>query len=1174
MRKIIICTITSLILMLTASYVVFANNTNESVPVTETENLGAVEIIASGTCGDDLTWELNSEWLLTISGTGDMHDYNTNDNTPPWNNYRSLVTKVYIDDNVSNIGAYAFDGYDSILEVRIGNAVTSIGKGAFSECGITKINIPDSVVTIYDFAFDDCDSLVSVKIGNGVVTIRENAFRDCRKLEEVFIGNNVETIGELAFSSCSALRTVVIPDSVSFIGERTFQFCNSLESAVIGKGLTKIEDNLFSGCRSLADITIGDNITSIGNYAFDGCKNLSNIKLPEGVTEIGMSAFIFCEKLVSIKLPKALDVIMPSTFYGCYGLEEVEFNEGLTLIHSSAFSDCNSLKSIVIPDSVTRIQGAAFFSCDNINTVKLGKGLISIGDYAFSACFNLKSIVIPDNVTSIGVEAFYNCVDLEDVSIGRGVVEISYSTFEGCSSIRQITVGEGVRRIEKNAFRDCVALEHILIGKGVTWISEGAFESCKNLKEIIVDEKNEYFNSEGGVLFNKDKTEVIKYPEGKGDKTYEVPSGVTKIRNYAFYKNDNIEEVVALNSVMTIGLGAFCECTNLKNVTLSKNLTHVETSAFYGCDNLSKVHYLGTRVQLEALPIGDYNESLMNADIHYECEYKETVSTNSEKGHTYGLYCPECGWLSGEDIGFLITVSDDEIADIEYTGAPIEPEITITQGDRILEEGRDYELTYSNNIDAGTAEVEIKGIGDFSGVVTKTFDIIPKDVTGLVEWEIASWDSAGYTDIFDLYNHFKRNLTITLNGTKLLLDKDYGVSFSYDYDIDKPSNFSVTFRGNYEGKITKYSLESAIVKKIPVQHYIGSELKPTIVVQKRKGFAETHTEGVDYRVEYSNNIEIGTATVKIFPLGDCYGSTEATFEITDHEYYWKVDKPATVDDDGTKSLYCYTCGLIKENERIPKVGNITFDYCEYTGGGHVPSATVKDVNGNTLGKESFSIGVPVSAVKVGRHRVNVTFKGEYSGKKETYFYILPKAPKTATAKLRTATGGYDDVKFSWSKSTGASGYYVYCKKSTDKEYTYLTRTTTTSYTKKNLTDGVKYYFKVVPYYKDGDDRYASRSYKTVSIYTLKKISTPKLSKSGTRVKVSWTNINGETGYQISKSTKKSGTNIVSTYKTTKGTYKKIKASKGKKYYYKVRAYKVVDGKKVYGPWSTAKAYKR
>ena len=183
---------------------------------------------------------------------------------------------------------------------------------------------------------------------------------------------------------------------------------------------------------------------------------------------------------------------------------------------------------------------------------------------------------------------------------------------------------------------------------------------------------------------------------------------------------------------------------------------------------------------------------------------------------------------------------------------------------------------------------------------------------------------------------------------------------------------------------------------------------------------------------------------------------------------------------------------------------------------------------------------------------------------------LQATASSASAKLY----GHDDVKFSWSKVSNASGYNVYYKKSTSSSYTHLKRTTGTSVKKAGLTDGVKYYFKVVPYYKSGDTRYASIKYKTASVYTLKKIGTPTVSKSGTKVKVKWKNISGETGYQISRSTKRTGTNIVSTYKTTSGTYKTVKATKNKTYYYKVRAYKTVDGKKIYGPWSSVKSYKR
>ncbi len=318
---------------------------------------------------------------------------------------------------------------------------------------------------------------------------------------------------------------------------------------------------------------------------------------------------------------------------------------------------------------------------------------------------------------------------------------------------------------------------------------------------------------------------------------------------------------------------------------------------------------------------------------------------------------------------------------------------------------------------------------------------------------------------------------------------------------------------------------------------------------------------------YSGKVKSPTVIVK-----DSKGNTISTSNYT-------VQKPSGRINAGT---YTYTITFkgnytgsetlkLTINKKSISSAALSYTKTTYSGSAKKPTVTVKNSSGTKLTKDThYTVTYASGRTKVGRYKVTIKGKGNYTGTITKYFTIVPKAPSSASAKLY----GYDDVKFSWSKVSNASGYDVYYKKSTANSYTHLTRTTGTSTKKANLTDGVKYYFKVVPYYKSGDTRYASTKYKTASIYTLKKISTPTVSKSGTKVKVKWKNISGETGYQISRSTKKTGTNIVSTYKTTSGTYKIVKATKGKTYYYKVRAYKTVDGKKVYGPWSSVKSYKR
>ena len=210
----------------------------------------------------------------------------------------------------------------------------------------------------------------------------------------------------------------------------------------------------------------------------------------------------------------------------------------------------------------------------------------------------------------------------------------------------------------------------------------------------------------------------------------------------------------------------------------------------------------------------------------------------------------------------------------------------------------------------------------------------------------------------------------------------------------------------------------------------------------------------------------------------------------------------------------------------------------------------------------------------GTASITFTGKGYFTGSVTKTFTIMPNN-LNAPSKISVKLYGHDDVHISWNKSSKACAYDVYYKSSKMSTYNKLGRTTKLYYKKSNLSDGLKHTFRIVPCVKINGKVYACDTYRdSSSIYTLKKISTPKVTKSSkNKVKVSWTNIGGETGYQISKSTKKGGTSIVSTYKTTSGKSKVIKATRKKTYYYKVRAYKTVDGKKIYGPWSSVKKYK-
>ena len=186
--------------------------------------------------------------------------------------------------------------------------------------------------------------------------------------------------------------------------------------------------------------------------------------------------------------------------------------------------------------------------------------------------------------------------------------------------------------------------------------------------------------------------------------------------------------------------------------------------------------------------------------------------------------------------------------------------------------------------------------------------------------------------------------------------------------------------------------------------------------------------------------------------------------------------------------------------------------------------------------------------------------------------IITAAPSKVSTNLYK---NYDTLKVSWSKVAGADGYYVYYKKSTWKSYQKLGTTTALSYSKAKLTDGAQYKFAVYPYMNIGDQKYMTKNSKSSDyVYTLKKLNKPGVKKSSRSfVRVSWNNIPGESGYQIARS--KSSTKNFKIVKRVSKNYKstKIKTPRYKKYYYKVRAYKTVNGKRIYGPWSSGKSYR-
>lgn len=281
-----------------------------------TAEIFAADIVASGYCGGEgdgknLTWTLDSEGVLTISGLGKMKDYeNDNKNRAPWYSSRKSLKKLVLKSGITSIGDYAFFDCSNLTgDLKIPSNVHSIGENAFGYCsgfngsltienGVVEIKkyafyhckgftgslkIPNSVTYIGVYAFYDCAGFTGdLIIGDGVTTIERGAFSGCYRFKGTLkIGNSVTSIGEGAFTSCRGFTgSLIIPDSVTSIGQQAFSFCAGLNgSLIIGNGVTKIQSWAFVNCTGIKKVIIGSGVTSVSNESFIRCNSVSGFYL-------------------------------------------------------------------------------------------------------------------------------------------------------------------------------------------------------------------------------------------------------------------------------------------------------------------------------------------------------------------------------------------------------------------------------------------------------------------------------------------------------------------------------------------------------------------------------------------------------------------------------------------------------------------------------------------------------------------------------------------------------------------------------------------------------------------------------------------------------------------------------------------------------------------------------
>jgi len=564
--------------------------------------------------------------------------------------HRNDLTSITIPDGVTGIGVNAFSGCVGIVQVE--NGVSYVDKWIVGcDTGVTTVTLRSNTVGICTSAFEGCRNLISISIPASVRSIGDSAFYQCYNLTTVNCGDNnqLTNIGDKAFFLCNGLTTMNFGTNsqLTTIGYEAFSYCDSLTTLTIPAKVTNIGDYAFVSCSNLTTVNFHDNseLESIGEYAFEICSSLTTVNFGDNsqLTTLGAGLFSRCNSLTSITIPPSVTSIGKRAFEFCNSLTAVyitdiaawcniefdDYNNNPLYYAQNLYFDNTLITHLEIPNTVTSIKNYAFYGCTSIISVTIPASVTSIGNSAFYECEGLTGAIFEDNsqLTSIGNFAFYECEGLTRVVFGDNsqLTSIDFSAFYNCRNLSTVDFGENsqLTSIGNNAFSNCENLTSIMIPTNVTNIGFSAFSGCFKLIEIYdlstaleitagswdygdigryaeivhttATVESKVSTDDNGYIFYDDNTNRYLVGYTGTDTALTLPASCNgnnyKINRYAFYKCDDLTNVVIPSSVTSIGSWAFAYCDSLASVTFKDNsqLKSIDSYAFESCDSLTSI---------------------------------------------------------------------------------------------------------------------------------------------------------------------------------------------------------------------------------------------------------------------------------------------------------------------------------------------------------------------------------------------------------------------------------------------------------------------------------------------------------------------------------------------------------------------------------------------------------
>ena len=841
----------------------------------------------SATDSSNIKWSFDSKTgTLTISGTGEMDDYNEHDIKAPWKKYNNYMTNIIIENGITSIGNYAFRCSET-FNITIPNSVKNIGKGAFAYCkNLTNVTIPNGVTSINYYTFDFCNSLTNITIPNSVTSIDNYAFSYCYSLKNITIPNSVTSIGWNTFEHCSSLTNITIPNSVTSIGDSAFSYCYSLKNITIPNSVTSIGWSTFEHCSSLTNITIPNSVTSIDNYAFKNCTNLKSITIPNSVTSINYSVFSGCTSLKDIYYEgtksqwEKLDINLDENITIHYGKkDDTSSDKPLQKTKFTLGKNNNSYYHSNENLSKSGFKGVKDYSLDKSYYNKLIKGRNNseikylqknMKNSWNGSCFGIASTmgllynknIKSQDISSSANKNYYQLPlpykdkkFLNNIQYYYMIQNIGYSRNRSLAVTSSYSMGWVLRGL--NYFSD--------------WIKDDSEENC--LKTIVEKVKN---------TSSKHKTYMFTFSTKEG---YGHAVLITDIE----YNKDNKEYTLTIFDENTVTP----KYPNGMYGTLK--IADDYKSFIYDCDGIKFDNENYTNIQLfdlnevkkaankpELYAVNDHNRS----DSTIRMALNKDMKITNESGKYIQIKDGKIDTNTEINSLYSYTIGNQSMISIDIKGSNFKVSDLDKKCNVSISNNKTFMSLEGNNIKSADLSLNNKKI-TCSGNGNDKYNF---DATCSTDSIVNS--STKETGMLEVKGTAKGNTTTTVNNNKLTTTSDSlenAVGSNYIDNTVTKENLTKNKVIKKATVIVRKSINKCKTNKLKTVTYNGKIIKPSVTVKYENRKLVVNK---DYKISYSNNKNAGKGKITISGINNYVGTKTLYFSINKAKPTVKFAKPS------------------------------------------------------------------------------------------------------------------------------------------------------------------------------------------------------------------------------------------------------------------------------------------